>query len=207
MICEWHIFEPRRRHVFIERSPAAIVALETKQPIDRPAEKAVERLSILRPNETKPHEHHGGVVHVWIINVVVLESPAARLPMRIVHGPVAANPHFLLDQPIGRLLQRWMLRRQTRLGQGDHIDGSVPNRREARLNPKIVRVVDKQTGKILRRLHVNRVRFRITERTQSDETIEHGGIYGRESVTPLANSLEHPTLRFLECALANRTKL
>src|SRR5437879_8922516 len=147
MICEWHVFEPRRHHVFIERSPAAIVALETKQPIDGPAEKAVERLSILRPNETKPHQHHGGVVYVWIINVVVLEGPAARLRVWIVHGPVAANPHFLLDQPIVRLLQRRMLRRQTRLSQGDHVDGSVPNRREARLNPKIVRTIDKKTGK------------------------------------------------------------
>src|SRR6266699_6710518 len=33
VISERHVFEPRRRHVFVERGPAAIVALKTELPI------------------------------------------------------------------------------------------------------------------------------------------------------------------------------
>ena len=74
----------------------------------------------------------------------------------------------LLDQPIGRLLQRRMIGGQTGFRQRDDVDGRVPDRRETRLNAKILRIVDKEPGEILRRLYVNRVRFRITERAQRD---------------------------------------
>src|SRR2546423_1320592 len=45
---------------------------------------------------------------------------------------------------------------------------------------------------------------RITESAQSDERIQHRRENGREPVTPLADSLQHPALRFFERALPHR---
>ena len=79
VIRERHVFQPGCRDIFIERSPAAIAALETKLPIERPPKGFFEFRSIFRLNESQRHQHHRGVVDIGIINVVVFKGPAARL--------------------------------------------------------------------------------------------------------------------------------
>src|SRR3954466_12902207 len=49
--------------------------------------------------------------------------------------------------------------------------------------------------------------FRITERAQRDQTIEHRRINRGEAVAPLTDSFQHPALRFFKRAFAHRTNL
>ena len=105
VVGEGHVFQPRGCHVFIERGPAAILALETQLPSNCPAEQFIERLSILRTNQAQRHQDHCRVVGVRVVNVVVFECPAASFGMRVIHRPIATHPHFLVDQPFGCFLQ------------------------------------------------------------------------------------------------------
>ena len=127
--------------------------------------------------------------------------------MRIIHRPIATHPHFLFEQPISGLFQRSVLRGNPGFAQGDNVDRGIPDRRETRLNPKILWIIDKQAGKIFFRLGVNGIFSRITERAQCDQTVQHRRKDCREAIASLADALQHPALRFFKCAPAHRPKL
>ena len=110
-----------------------------------------------------------------------------------------------LDQPIRGLLKRGMLGRNAGFRQRDDANGSVPNRRQTRLNAKIFRVIDKQSGKIFVRLGVNRICFCVTQDPQSNHGIQHCWINGREAVAAFTNAFDHPALRFLKRPPPQRT--
>ena len=161
VIGERHVFQPRRRHILIERGPAAIVDIGNSiasRARARTIASSASRSS--RPHQTQRHQHHRGVVRVGIINVVVFERPSARFGMRIVHRPIAANAHFFLYQPVGGFLQSRMICRQSGFRERDDVDRRIPNRRKTRLNSKIFRVVDKEAFEIFRRFLINRIVLR-----------------------------------------------
>jgi hypothetical protein len=110
MIGKGHVFQPRRHHILIERSPAAIAALKTQFPGQRAFEQRFNALPIFWLNEAQRHQHHCRVVHVRIINVVVLEGPSACFRMQIIYGPIAPDSHLFVDQPICRTSQRRVFR-------------------------------------------------------------------------------------------------
>src|SRR4051812_47472934 len=76
VVRERHVLEPGSGHILVESAPAAVFALETELPCDRPLEKSVQLFAVSWLNESQCHQNHGGVIGVRIINVVVLECPA-----------------------------------------------------------------------------------------------------------------------------------
>src|SRR5712692_6097366 len=126
--------------------------------------------------------------------------------MRIVYRPITAEAHFFADQPIGGLLQRGMLRRNSGFSQRDNVDRSVPDRRETGLYAKIVAIMDKESREIFFRLGINGICFGIAERSQCNQTVQHRWIHRGEAVTAFANPFNHPALRFFERAPAHRAK-
>src|ERR1700720_3144757 len=99
-----------------------------------------------------------------------------------------------------------MLRRNPGLAKRDHIDCRVPHRREAGLNPEILRVVQEKSGKIKGSLFVNWIFLRITESAQRDQAVQHSRKDCRQAIAPLPDPPEYPALRVLQRALAHRSK-
>ena len=124
--------------------------------------------------------------------------------MRIIYCPITADLHLLINEPFGGFLQRGVFCGNTRFCQRDNIDCSVPDRRETGLYTKILGIVYEQPGEIFFGLGVNRIRFRIAQRTQRDQTIQHRRKHRREAIAALTNALEHPALGFFERAPPQR---
>src|SRR5204862_5980475 len=200
VVGKWHVFEPRRRHFFVKRGPAAVVTLEAELPTKRTAIAFVERLSIFRVDQSQRHYHHRRVVSVGIVNIVVLECPSARFWMRIICCPITTYPHLLVNKPICGFLQRGMFRGHARFRQRNDVDRGVPDGRKTRLYAKILGIIDKQRREVSFCLGVNRVSFRITEGAQGDQTVEHRRKDRRQAITAFANAFEHPSLRFFKRA-------
>ena len=95
-----------------------------------------------------------------------------------------------------------MLGGETGLGERDNSDRGIPDRRDARLNPKVLGIIDEKAFEIAQRLLVERMILRIIERAQGDDRVQHRRENRREPVAPLADPLDHPAFRFLERALA-----
>ena len=189
------------RDFLIESRPAAIAALETQLPGESAPEHPVDTRGILRPHQTQRHQHHRRVVGVGIINVVVFERPTARFRMRIVHGPVATESDFSFRKPVRCLLQRWVLRGEAGFAEGDDVDRRVPNGRETRLDAKIFRIINEKPSKIFRRFFVYRMGLGIAESAQGNQRIQHRRKYRGQAIAAFADSIEHPALRFFQCAL------
>src|SRR5205823_14803768 len=83
------------------KRPSRHRGIETELPAQRSLKEFVERLLIFRLNKPQCHQHHRCVVRVRIINIVVLERPAAGFWIRIAHRPITTNAYFLADEPIG----------------------------------------------------------------------------------------------------------
>ena len=91
-----------------------------------------------------------------------------------------------------------MLRGKARFSQRDDIDRRVPDGRETRLNAEILRIIDEESGEIPQRLFVERMFFRIIERAQGDDGVEHRRENRGEPVAPLPDALDHPAFRFFQ---------
>src|SRR6266446_7581192 len=98
-----------------------------------------------------------------------------------------------------------MVRRNTGFGQRDDVDRRIPNGRETRLNPEILRIIDKQPGEIFLRLGVNWIFLRVTQRTQGNQRVQHRWKDRGETVTSLADAFEHPALGCLQRTPSQRT--
>ena len=97
-----------------------------------------------------------------------------------------------------------MFRGQTGFRQRDNVDRGVPNRRHARLDPEIFRIVDEQYGKIFCGFRIDWMILGVAERAQCNERIQHCGEHRRQSVAPFADPLQHPALSFFQSAFAHR---
>src|SRR5207247_10962795 len=67
VVGKWHVFEPRRRHFFVKRGPAAVVTLEAELPTKRTAKDFVERLSVFRLDQVHRHSEHRSVVSLRMV--------------------------------------------------------------------------------------------------------------------------------------------
>ncbi len=152
MIGKRNILEPAAGHAFVERSPSAVAALEAEQPRERPVELPGMPGLVRVGREAQRHQHHRGVVGVGIKVVVIFKSPAARLRAGIVARPIPRAAHLPRAQPLDRSDKGGLIGRAAGFRQRDDVDGSVPDRREARLNPKVARVIDKQSLEVRARL-------------------------------------------------------
>ena len=144
-------------------------------------------------HQAQRHQHHHGVVRIRVVDVVELEGPAARLGVRVLVPPIAAQRRdFLAHQPLRGAPQRRVLRAQPALAERDHIDRRIPDRREARLDAEILRIIHQQPFEIALRLHVERMVRGIAKRLQRDERVQHRREDGAQAVAPLAHALDHP---------------
>ena len=140
-------------------------------------------------------QHHHRVVRVGVEDVVELERPSARLHAWILHAPVPAHAHLFAREPSGGAADFVALRIDAARGERDQIDGGVPDRREAGLDAEILRVIDEEAREVPLGLDEERVIFRIAQRLEGDERVQHRGENRSEAVAALAHALGHPPLR------------
>ena len=86
-----------------------------------------------RSSPAQREDDLGGVVGVGIAVVVELERPAAGGQVRPAHLPVARAADLLAKHPPRGAGQRGMIGGQARVGERDHGQHGVPDRRLARL--------------------------------------------------------------------------
>src|SRR5688572_1594540 len=103
-IHERQLVEPGSVVVLVEGPPAAVRALQPRQPAAGAGYGRAAGTRLLQS-----HGDDGRVVDVRVEIVVVLERPAARLDARRPNGPVAARPNLLGDEPVRRSLERRLL--------------------------------------------------------------------------------------------------
>ena len=198
------MFQPAAGDVLVEGGPAAVLALKGEEPLQRAVSLIAPLDGIRGCHMPQRHEHHHGVVGIRVVFVFVLEGPAARFDTRDVHGPVALEAHFLFLQPSGGFFQCRMILGQTRIRRARWCDGGVPDRRETGLDPKILRIIHEETGKVAFGFLDERVIVCVTESAQRHHGIEHGREDRAETFTPLAHSLDHPGFGGLERSTAQR---
>ena len=124
--------------------------------------------------------------------------------MRIIYRPITTDSHLLADEPISRLLQRGVFRRNAGFRQRDDVDRGVPNGGKTGLYAKIIGIVDKQSCEIFFRLRVNGISFRIAKSAQRDQTVQYRWKHRCETVATFANPLDHPPFGSLKRASAKR---
>ena len=86
----------------VERRPAAVLGLHGEQPVERPLPRGRLRARVRGAHVRKRQHHHGGVVDIRIPVVLKFESPAGRLSVRPLDGPVAVAADLAVQQPVGR---------------------------------------------------------------------------------------------------------
>ena len=79
VIGEWNVLEHHPVVVFVERCPAAVLALHRQYPVNRPLHRLALVASIGMLDATQPQANHCAVIHIRIKLVVELEVPSARL--------------------------------------------------------------------------------------------------------------------------------
>ena len=124
--------------VSIKGAPAAALALHANGPVRRALDGLVgarRRGAGGTAMAVHGQHHHGGVIHIGVMRVLVLEGPAARLEMRPLPGPVAAHLGDLAGQkPFDAAADRLLGLRPAGLEQRMRHEGSVPDWREAGLD-------------------------------------------------------------------------
>src|SRR5260221_181749 len=90
VIGERNVVEVIFEIVDVEGGPAAIATLHTLDPFAAAGDRNIVFLALAgAPGAIHGHHHHGGVVEVRVIGIVVLKGPAAGANLRPLHGPVA----------------------------------------------------------------------------------------------------------------------
>jgi len=131
VVGERDVVQVEMRVLRLERAPAAVEhAAAVRLHPDDPFAGARDRLGIgglVIP--VQQHRHHGGVVHVGVVRVFVLERPTARPQAGTTHRPVAGNVQNLtIRQPAAGVIVR-----DARLRHGVAGERGVPNRRQTGL--------------------------------------------------------------------------
>ncbi|OQC23056.1 MAG: hypothetical protein BWX68_02951 [Verrucomicrobia bacterium ADurb.Bin063] len=135
MVGKGNLFEHALGAVLVESRPAAVLALEGHHPGQAPLETFVALLPVVRRHQPQRQQHHRRVIHVRVPLVVELEHPPAGLDLgRVLVNPVPAEADFPGHQPLGGAFQRRVIRGHTGFTQTDADNGSIPDRRQARLD-------------------------------------------------------------------------
>ena len=100
------------------------------------AARGLAARGLAAPGRAAQREHgFRGVVDVRVAVVVELERPAARVQPRAAHLPVTRARYLFVEQPAGRLAQRWVIGWQARVLERDHGQHGVPDRGLAGFQP------------------------------------------------------------------------
>ena len=124
--------------------------------------------------------------------------------MTIHRKPIATNPHLLALKPAGGRLDRRGIGRDSAFPEGDHINRGIPNGREARLNAKVTRVINKEALKVPFGLSIKWMIIFVTESFEGDPRIQHRWENRPQTIRPHAHSLSHPSLSGGQSVAASR---
>ncbi len=190
--------------VFVERGPAAVLALHGKNPVNG----ALHRLALVTAvgmlHAAQTEANHRAVIHVRIELVVELEVPAAGLTFFIFDFPVADGAYLLLQNPVGALHHARIIRRHTRLAKSKNRIRRIPHRRHAGLHAEGVFLFDAELLKFIERANHLRIVQGITQAAQRNDGIHHRGINRAQTIAHF-EMFQHPFLRAPERDGAQRT--
>src|ERR1041385_5139431 len=99
-----------------------------------------------------------------------------------------------------------MFRRQSRFAQSNDRDCGIPYWRKTRLNSKMVRIINKQSGKIICGFFIDRMPARVTKGPQGNQRVKHRREDRSQTIATLSDAFEHPALCFLQRAATQWTK-
>ena len=174
MIGERDIVEDEPVIVGIEGAPTPIRSLHAEKPGEAPVDRAPPALGLDSLDPVESHQDHGRVVEVGIEVIVVLKRPAARGHVRALDLPVARHRDLLVDHPLGRQLELWVIGGQPRVDERIHGDRGVPDGRDAGLVMQQRGGLDPERLDFLDLAPDQRVIFGIAERLQREDGIGHG---------------------------------
>ena len=202
MVGEGHAGEHLAVDVAIEGRPAAVAVLHGLQPAQA-ALHGGNRAVGLVPGVAaarQTHQHHGGVVDVRVVAIMVLEEPAGRFQVGVTQAPVARPAHLALDEPARGLGDGCLVPRRPGQRQGVERQSRIPDRREAGLHAERVFFLDHQVIELLQRPDHLRRLVRHAEAAQTDDGVNDGRENGADAVA-IGEVLAHPRGRALHGTL------
>ena len=199
MIGKRNVLEDHAVVVFVERGPAAVLALHRQNPVQRALHRLVVIALVAGLHPAQRQQHLRAVVHVGIELVVELEVPARGSGLGILHAPVALARDLLLQHPLAGLHQARIVGGNAALRQRKHRVRRVPHRRHARLHAEGRLFLDAQLLELVHGANDLRIVQRISQAAQRDDGVHDAGIDRAQAVAHL-QPLQHPLLRHLQRA-------
>src|ERR1700682_2228832 len=103
VVGEGNILEDHAVIVFVERGPAAVLALHGENPVDGALRRLTLVASVGMLHAAEAKANHRAIIDIGVKLIVKLEVPAARLSLRILDLPVAYVSDLLLQNPVSAL--------------------------------------------------------------------------------------------------------
>ena len=158
--------------VRIERAPAAILALHSDDPFDRPVQSFPE-FGIAGPVER--HGHDRRIVDIRIMIVRIFEGPATRPQARPAARPVTGHiENLAIGHPLHRLVHGIAFARLSGFHHRLHGQSGVPHRGQAGLAiaPLVIEDQKLANGR-LRGQQVGMI-LRVTQPVEGHDGVRHG---------------------------------
>ncbi len=179
VVGERDVVEVKMSVVGVERAPAAIPALHP----DHPGAGTLDRVRVGRiAIAVQQHPDHGGVVHIRVMIVVVLKSPAPRRRIRPRRRPVADRVGDLPLAKPGTCRIHARVGGTLRLGHGMTRETRVPDRRQAGLAESPLRFDDQQLANCGPGGRGGGVVGRIAQRVEHHHAVRHRRVDGAQSI-------------------------
>ena len=115
----------------VERAPAAVTRLHTCGPLDCLAQGGVDPGLVGMGNPAQAQDHFGCVVGIGVVVIGELECPCTRRQLGPSNGPVSGSDDLLIQQPVGGIEHRRIVRGNTSLQQRGQRQRGIPHRRLA----------------------------------------------------------------------------
>ena len=199
-----HVLKHHPVIIFVEGSPAAVLALHRQYPIDCALHRLGLVTSVRMLDPAQAETDHGAVIDVGVELVVEFEIPAAGLALGILDLPVARLAHLFLKNPVGALHEARIGGWNPRLAQGKQRVRSVPHGRLAGLHTKRIALFNSQLFKLIERADELRIVHRISLAAQRDDRVHDRRINSTQAVAHL-EALQHPLLSLAQSNRAQRT--
>src|SRR5262249_25044532 len=114
--------------VSVKRSPATITILHAQKPLNGAARCGLHAGLVWILHALERRQNERGVIHMRIMIVAKLESPAARLGVLVLDLPIAAAKNLFGQDPVGRFDQGRVIGLNARFFQGNHRNAGIPDR-------------------------------------------------------------------------------
>ena len=128
VVGERNVLEHHFIVVFVERGPAAVLALHRQDPVHGALHRFALVASIRVLDPAQPQTHHCGVINVGVELIVKLEVPASRLPAPVLYFPIASLADLLLQRPVGGFHHSRIIRGHSTFAESEHGISGVPHR-------------------------------------------------------------------------------